>query len=61
MEYPLDALSPNADLWDTMQSACQPREDVKLWRERMIGDQFDPGNFIKIVRDYIDKKDGLVV
>jgi len=58
MEYPLDSAVGN--LWDTMQSACKPREDVSSWRERMIGDPFSPTNFIKIVKQYIDVNANMV-
>ena len=58
MEYPLDSMT--GDLWETMQSACLPREDVRLWRERMIGKLFSPTNFIKIAKEYIDIKSKVV-
>lgn len=53
MEYPLDALAPNEDLWTIMQSANQPRQDVKAWRERMIGSPFSPEDLIEFLEGYI--------
>jgi hypothetical protein len=53
MEYPLDALSPDKDLWTIMQSACQPRQDVQEWCKRMIGELFSPKELIKILEGYI--------
>jgi hypothetical protein len=52
MEYPLDALDQEKTLWDVIGLANHKRDDVELWKERMIGKSFVPKEFIKILLRY---------
>lgn len=53
LRYPLDVMdSPN--VWDMMVQACNQDLGQK-WRERMIGEEFNPEKFRQLVKNWLDK------
>lgn len=52
--YPLDILSPaSQDVRELFARAIRSDEEIADWRTRMIGEPFDPGRFVDVVKWYL--------
>jgi hypothetical protein len=53
LKFPWDILA-NKDTHGLIRAACQSEDRIWLWKQRMIGNPFDPKLFIKILEEYLD-------
>jgi hypothetical protein len=51
--YPLDILEEGKDTLELMREACANPPSVQKWRARMIGHEFNPSEFVRLIQSYL--------